>query len=30
MEKVNVKITKLKEDAQVPQYQTEGAAGMDL
>lgn len=30
MEKVNIKITKLKEDAKIPEYQTQGASGMDL
>ena len=30
MEKVNIKITKIKNDAQIPKYQTDGASGMDL
>ena len=30
MTKVNVKITKINENAQIPAYQTDGAAGMDL
>lgn len=30
MERIELKIQKIDENAQIPQYQTEGAAGMDL